>query len=596
MGKLKMQERSFRFLAAVAVTAGFIFAASASPVSDSVVPVRTASTVRRIAAAPEEVLENGFTVRLKIDFTQAAAEENLYSLGPVQLRLRLAGQNDELAGYDLKHGNYLNFPMKDGSCPVVEAVIAEKAGRVGVPLSLFAATGGVHTVTIDYSPVRWAIVAGGNVDEDFPVPACPVKWPADAVERLVSPRVRSAVFTTPSDPDAVPRLAAPKPIVRPIQYWTPDGFNQWVGDVAPGTFNGRLHLFYLSDRRHHSSGDGTGRHQFMHLVSDDLKRWTELPAAVSITENWQTCGTGTPFLKDGKLALAFGWHTARYPQIKGKPLGGTYALSDDGVRFKNSGVMITDAQNPSIYNLPGGGYELVTSYGGTIGIYRSADLLDWKLHDDNLPFRGDCPSLFDWHGRRYLLQGFFRMAYNPDGRVGGFTDWTNEPDKLYDGLSVPMVAEWKDNRRLYIGWLNHLWGWGGWLVFREAVYHPDGRLGLKWVPEIDPPVPPRSFRVEASGAFSLRFKSLSGAPDLVLGVDPAKRAAYWKDDVENPDFSKPHRGENVLIGAVRGLDSAYTVKVIVYYDAKSDATLFDAEIAGDRTLICRRKGRYKNDK
>ena len=110
-----MQERSFRFLVAVAFTVGFIFAASASPVSDSVVPVRTASTVRRIAATPEEVLKNGFTVRLKIDFTQAAAEGNLYSVGPVQLRLRLAGQDKELAEYDLKHGNYLNFPMKDGS-------------------------------------------------------------------------------------------------------------------------------------------------------------------------------------------------------------------------------------------------------------------------------------------------------------------------------------------------------------------------------------------------------------------------------------------------------------------------------------------------
>ena len=574
----------------------FLAAAVAATTSAPAAPDSTGSGVRQIAASPEEVLENGFTVRLKVDFSQSVAEEELYSAGPVKVRLRCAGKDGKFAAYDLKHGNYLNFPMKDGSCPVIEAVIAEKAGRVGIPLSLFAATGGVQTVTIDYSPVRWAIAAGGNVDEDFPVPACPVKWPADAVERLASPRVRSAVFTTPSDPAAIPRLVSPRPIARPVQYWTPDGFNQWVGDVAPGMFDGRLHIFYLSDRRHHSSGDGTGRHQFMHLVSDDLKRWTELPAAVSITENWQTCGTGTPFMKDGKLALAFGWHTARYPQIKGRPLGGTYAISDDGVRFQNSGVMITDAQNPSIYNLKDGGYELVTSYGGTIGIYRSGDLLDWKLHDDKLPFRGDCPSLFDWHGHRYLLQGFFRMAYNPDGRIGGFTDWTDEPDKLYDGLSVPMVAKWKGDRRLYIGWLNHLWGWGGWLVFREVVYHPDGRLGLKWVPEITPPVPPSSFRVDASAAFSLRFKSKSGAADLILGVDPAKRMAYWKDDVDNPDFLRPHRGENVLIGAVRGLDAAYEVRVIVYYDAKSDATLFDAEIAGGRTLICRRRGKYEAER
>ena len=156
--------------------------------------------------------------------------------------------------------------------------------------------------------------------------------------------------------------------------------------------------------------------------------------------------------------------------------------------------MISDAQNPSIYNRPEGGCELVTSYGGSIGIFRSQDLLTWTLFDAKLPFRGDCPSLFDWHGHRYLLQGFTNMAYSPDGAPGSFVNWTNEPDKLYEGLSVPMVTSWKDGRR--------------------------------------------------------------------------------------------------LIGGVRGLDADYEVKVVAYYDAKADATLFDAEVAGQRTLICRREGRF----
>ena len=49
---------------------------------------------------------------------------------------------------------------------------------------------------------------------------------------------------------------------------------------APATLNGTLHVFYLLDRRHHGSGAGTGRHQFAHVSSPDLKTWTEHPLAV----------------------------------------------------------------------------------------------------------------------------------------------------------------------------------------------------------------------------------------------------------------------------------------------------------------------------
>lgn len=50
--------------------------------------------------------------------------------------------------------------------------------------------------------------------------------------------------------------------------------------------------------------------------------------------------------------------------------------------------------------------------------------------------------------------------------------------------------------------------------------------------------------------------------------------------------------ETLMACGVRGLDADYEVKVVAYYDAKADATLFDAEVAGQRTLICRREGRF----
>jgi len=35
------------------------------------------------------------------------------------------------------------------------------------------------------------------------------------------------------------------------------------------------------------------------------------------------------------------------------------------------------------------------------------------------------------------------------------------------------------------------------------------------------------------------------------------------------------------------------VKLAAWYDSKADATIFDAEIGGQRTMICRRAGKFK---
>ena len=532
-----------------------------------------------------------FSARMTVDLSSVTNAETLWTMGPARLTLRFAGQDKALADYDRRLANYCNFRMPDGTCPVLEATICDKAGRIGIPLGAIT-NRGACAVTLRYASPSWRIEAGGETDEEFPVPKHPVDWSGDLTPRVRSPRVSGVKLDMPAAP--LPEEPDARPVTRPIQYWTPDGYNQWVGDVAPGWFDGTLHVFYLLDRRHHKSGAGGGRHQFAHLVTDDLVRWTERPLAVPITEEWQTVGTGTPFLKDGKVAIAFGWHTDRFcTPTKERPMGGTYAVSDDGIRFRWTKEMVSDAQNPSIYNLADGRYELVTSYGGSIGIFRSANLRDWTLFDDKLPFRGDCPSLFDWHGRRYLLQGFTNMAYSPDGAKGSFVNWSGRPDALYDGLSVPMVTKWKDDRRLYIGWLMHLYGWGGWLVFREVVSYPDGALGLKWVPEIVPPTRPVSFSCAKGEKLVRRFVRTNGnGPALVFAVDPSSRTASFADDVEKPEFKGLCHAANVRIGDIRGIDGAYGVRLIVHYDAKADATIFDAEIAGQRTLICRREGRF----
>ena len=545
-------------------------------------------------------VKSGFTIRCQVDFSNVTAYEPLYEVGPVRtgftpvrLAFRIAGRTKGLEQYDNRLGNYLNFPLPDGSCPVIEATLCARGGRVGIPLGALARPDGVHEVTLNFSPPHWTICVDGVQDDDMPPAPDAVAGLLDAKERTLSPRVKKAEFTSPARPDALPQMPDSRRITRSIQYWTPDDPNAWVGDVAPGLWRGRLHVFYLFDRRHHGSGGGTGRHYFAHLSTADLVKWDEHPHAVPIEEWWETLGTGTPFVKDGKLHLAYGLHTSRLTKDPAYPIGGTYAESEDGIHFVKSGKIITEAQNPSIYNIPGGGFELVTSYGGVKGIFRSDDLVNWKLYDDKLPFRSDCPSLFDWHGHRYLLQGFTKMAYSPDGAPVSFIDWTNEPDIAYEGLSVPMVVPWKGDRRLYIGWMRHLAGWGGWLVFRELVFYPDGHLGLKWVPEIQPPVPPVIYRAQAGERLVLKFVAEDNRPTLVLTVDPMRREASFADDVPAPKFALPHQAENFKIGGLRCADGAYEVKLVVWHDRKADATIFDAEIGGERTMICRRPGKFK---
>ena len=90
-------------------------------------------------------------------------------MGPAKLRLRLAGKEKKLEDYDRRRGNYLNFRLPDGSCPVIEATIADRAGRIGVPLGAIKERGKVE-VTVRYASPSWRIDVVDQWDEEFPSP------------------------------------------------------------------------------------------------------------------------------------------------------------------------------------------------------------------------------------------------------------------------------------------------------------------------------------------------------------------------------------------------------------------------------------------
>ena len=199
-----------------------------------------------------------FTADFDIDLTGAKTERLWEIPGAITLAVREAGADKALFAYDLGQGNYLAFRLADGTCPVIEATMACPAGRVGIPLGALASPGGRHSVTLDFNGVYWSILVDGkHLDRDLPWKDLPAIDGAKA--KTLSPRVKSAAFKSPARKDAIVEMAKSRPIDGPIQYWTPEGHNAWLGDVSMCTYEGRLHVFYLHDRRHHKSKDTSSR-------------------------------------------------------------------------------------------------------------------------------------------------------------------------------------------------------------------------------------------------------------------------------------------------------------------------------------------------
>lgn len=578
--------------------------------------------------------------------------------------------------------NYGNFRCADGSCPVLEARVflhSEehpdwKEMTVGVPLSRLEKRNKTHEVVLKFADARWWMGVGGLEDEDFPFGK--VVWQSDAVWTLKSPRVKQASLWT-SPLEASPGIDS-RPIRR-VQYFTPDGHNAWVGDVAVEFHNGRFHVFYLMDRRHHRSKFGCGGHYFAHLSSPDLKNWFEHPPAVDIDEQWQTCGTGTPFIYDGKLHLAYGIHTTRIcPREKtllpamdaylqkhqrtgvfrrsehdAIPAGATYSVSEDGIHFTKSQVFIHPTENPTVYGLPDGTLRLYGGY-GVKGEWTAQSLPgEFVCVDGDFPPTSvmepctDCPCVFEWNGRQYLIQGFSGFWSKPVGDIGAYVDLAAQGRDIYDGLGVPMVAAYPGNRRILAGWLGGL-GWGGHLVLRELVQLDDGTVGLRWLPEVVPPAGPAhrashgawaangelSFDAPDTGSvllnievepgkttstcvFAVRLLGADGEVGCELQIDVGRGRAQWNDAAAQgfaasvpsareimaakragEEWAKPGRGHanlhaagrNFCIEQVGGMDRPFTLRVMVFFDRKINGSVVDAEIAGQRTLVSCRPG------
>ncbi|MCE5308895.1 MAG: hypothetical protein LLG20_14750 [Acidobacteriales bacterium] len=636
---------------AAVATAG----ASARPSAASVVAQRifrnaspAARTPQAEFAAPADPTK-GFTVRLTVDFSELPSGKTILDI-PNVLSVHLR-QHDPL---DRRRQNYPAFKMRDGSVPVLEAnVVLHSAEHpdwnnmtIGIPLAMLRRPLGEHDVILNFSGVRWTMYVDGELlDNDFPF-GYP-QWASRNTWKLDPAYVKKAAIYFPAI--KIETSHAERRITSPIQYWLPPGHNNWVGDVATLFHEGRYHVFYLYDRRHHQSKFGKGAHYFEHLSTRDFKTWSEHDAATPLDEQWECIGTGAPFVFRGKLCISYGLHTGRiYPNEKttwpaqweylrkngrtgtfrraatpGIPAGATYSVSLDGVsQFRKSHIMFHPCQNPSVYTDPEGRLRMLAN-AGSKGIWESESVDGgWRCINPAFPPGGDCTFFFRWGNFDYIIGGFTGLWSKPAGAPdSAYEDVVRKGLDFYDGSNVPSIAGIGGGRFLMAAWIP-IRGWGGNLVIRELIQFPDGRIGSKWMKEIAPetenfkavaaritgrmalPAGSESFllafHVRPSEAKKGRFRIsfMPGNGDQASGCElqirlDDQRAQFGSasandfacDEKSLREGGAPQGARNYAIENLIGVDKPFTVRVIVKGSAKIGGSLVDAEVAGQRTMI-----------
>lgn len=603
------------------------------------------------SAAEQEVevdAKQGFTVRFNAELDNSSEQYSLFEIADV-LSVEV-----KRVSPDYNHAqNYKPYPLADGSLWVLEAALALQSPfsesevnhlRVGVPLSLLAEPFSGHEIVLHFTGVEFSLFVDGKLyDNDFaigyPSFSGSKQWQKGGV-------VGEVEFFAP----ALDKKQVGEPTQqRNIQYWTPPYHNAWVGDVATIYHKGRYHIFYLFDRRGHASKLGRGGHYFEHISTSDFKHWTEHPAATPIEEQWESFGTGTPFVYNDKLYLSYGLHTTRiypremttlpamwqYLQENGVsqvfdyrtagdyvPAGSTYSVSEDCVtNFKKTHKLFHPCENPSVYTTKNGELRMLANYGSR-GSW-SAESLDsgWCCDNPDFPLGGDCTFFFEWGDYEYIIGGFRDLWCC---RVGEGDDrwWsmTSEGRDFYNGLSVPAITEISDSRRLMAGWVKTQ-NWGGPLVIHELVQRPDGQIGVKWMEEIVPATSEPfmtcgevaknatfdiankryilSFDVELEspdqGRVGVVFHPEEGfenACEWQLQLD-RKRAQFANGVAEG--FAKDERTlrEGGDVSGVRNYaisdpwltKKTISVRMVVDGSDKFCGTLLDVEINGERTMI-----------
>lgn len=593
-------------------------------------------------------IEKGFAISMTVELSPFSNTVDVLSIpGVIDVKLHQWNPEDRI------RQNYPANRMADGTVPVMEASIhlvqpagehKEETMTIGFPLAELPNPWQKHDVVINFAGPTFTIYVDGKLmDNDFalgyPKKEAFASWSANP--KIVS----KATFSSPALKATRSQEGQDK--VVGFQFFTPQWHNAWVGDVAACWHKGRYHLFYLFDRRGHRSKFGKGGHYFEHLSTTDFVHWTEHEAAVPIDQQWETLGTGTPFVYDGKLCLAYGMHTTRiYPREKtvlpeqwdfinkysyskcinmdtlkyAIPDGASYAVSDDDIHFRKSHLLIHPCENPTIFTDEKGQLSMLANYGAR-GYWIAPQLNGgWHCISEDFPPGGDCTFIMHWNDYDYIVGGFTRQwMKRADEPIDKYQDLVAQGVDFYDGMSVPALTTIDGGRCVEAGWLQVGEHWGSVLVLHELIQDSDGRIGSKWMNEVTPrfansrqwngkkaqnigieaTMTELSFRVKptADGKVSVILKGDKPDETCHWDLDLAKKCAqYGKPDKDGKvpasktlrEGGQPQRGVDYAVDHLSGLDDTFPVRMMIYQSDKLGGCIIDTEIAGKRTMLsCR---------
>ena len=501
----------------------------------------------------------------------------------------------------------------------------EREMTISVPVRELADS--AHEVIVNYTGNQFTLYVDGRLyDNDFPVGT-----PSGGIHSAtISNNITDVELHTPS----LTAVRDNTTLTDIPQYWTPPYHNAWVGDVVACYHNGRYHIFYLFDRRGHSSKFGTGGHYFEHISSPDLVNWEEHEAAVPLDEQWETVGTGTPFVYNGELCLSYGLHTTRLfpyerttlPIMKADfdsldythslcydtipaliPAGSTYSVSHDGgLTFEKSYKLFHHCENPSIFIDSVGNMMMYANYGAR-GTWQSDSLNGgWKCINAHFPPGGDCtfPCIVNNHD--YVIGGFSGMwAKDAQAPLTEFKSIAKTGQDCYNGLSVPAVTTLPDGRIMMSGWIK-MQNWGGALVTHEIISDgDDGTLGSRWVEELIPNVEQVSLSptvaVSTPQSFISEFTLVTEEPGKGKATVDFGNGNLWTLSLDNDqawfassadetprtlaEGGDVSTARNYAIPARVACKDKIPVRLIVYNRPKFNGSVIDVEIDGRRTML-----------
>lgn len=568
------------------------------------------------------------------------------------------------------------YADKDGNSPYIEAKIIlrnkysyEKARTMtlGLPLNLYGADKDYLYLLYDGVHLTW-IAEGEAVNINFPFGSIE----AENGDIYVS---ASAEVGICEDLSALESEEATELKNESISFYSARGYNAWGGDVVNFWHNGVYHFLVLFDRHHHGNRFGGGAHSTYHMTTRDFIHWENYGELYPLRSEWETFGTGTLVFHGGKYYYFHGLHTDRviprelagsrlleknyerngafssvtYDELEKNglfPSGTAYAVSEDGIHFVPAKKQIHVAENPSVYTDKDGRLIMYAGYGAS-GAWRADKVdgpwvrveTDMPVFDNSSPVRNssECPSVFEWNGRKYLIMGF-RGYWQSGFGSNEFTDLAAVGDDIYDGLCVPMVANC-NGRYILAGWVGGM-GWAFVTLHRELILFEGGRLGIRWLPELTPDIgrlksiacieaPAYGAKLELDGRSSYYFEcrvipdengrvgfAFSGSGRaFVFELNSARKkvqtreaqnADAFTEEVKAlyeyiPEMPKERTGPAQLpsedihtnshdfaIANVRELKCEYTLKVILHYEKKTDSLIMDSEIGGCRTFVSNR--------